>query len=383
MFLLFAPPAGASERVQILYAFKGGADGLTPSSSVVFDRDGNLYGTTLSGGGIGCGNFGCGTVYKLTPGGHESLIYSFKGGPADGVNPTNIIRDHDGNLYGTTYNGGLTGCPGGDCGTVFKIAPEGTESVLHFFAGGRDGANPAAGLLRDKKGNLYGTTKYGGNRLSDGTIFKIAPDGTETLLHVFHCTGSCSRGAVPASNLIADNAGNLYGTTPENVFQLATDGRLKVLHKFCAPNCLNGWDSEAGVVMDPAGNLYGTTYGGGDGNDCPATSGCGTVFEVTAGGRAKMLHEFEPSVDGVNPTTGVIIDKAGNFYGTIGQSKAPACKGKPGVVYRLAPDGSEKIYCIPSEIGGGVTERNGVLYGAGTGQGSFKHAAGFVFAVRP
>jgi uncharacterized repeat protein (TIGR03803 family) len=381
---LLAPLAGAQAHVSVLYAFKGGADGLSPSSSVVVDKQGNLYGTTAGGGGLGCGGGGCGTIYKITPYGAETLLYSFKGGEDDGANPTSLIRDDEGNFYGTTYNGGLQTCYA-DCGTVFKLAADGTETILHFFAGGNDGQQPIAGLLRDKAGNLYGTTEWGGAGLSVGTAFRIAPDGTETVLYTFCSLPKCADGESPISALIMDRGGNLYGTTSwggtgigGNVFELKKSGTLKVLYNFCE-SCQTGGVPQAGVIMDRSGNFFGTAAWGGAG--C-APYGCGAVFELQPDGTETALHAFSPSVDGQSPAAGVIMDSAGNLYGTVGQSKAPACKGKPGVVFSLAPGGAESIDCISSPLVGGVVERNGMLYGAATGEGNFKYPAGFIFAVR-
>jgi len=387
---LFAAPADAQAHLNLLYLFKGGADGLSPSSGLVFDKQGNLYGTTAAGGGIGCGGFGCGTVFKLTPDGTETLLYSFQGGTNDGYDPNSLIRDSDGNFYGTTLYGGNAGnggCNNGSCGVVFKLAPDGTETVLHAFSGGDDGANPDGGMVRDKAGNLYGTAENGGTT-DRGIVFRIAPDGTETILHEF-CVQNCDDGQGPMGNLISDKAGNLYGTTGGGgngsnggtVYRLAKDGTLTVLYTFCAQGGQCGWLPEAGVIMDSAGNLYGTTYAGGTG-DCPPTSGCGTVFELSPDGTETELHSFDPSVDGELPVAGVIMDKAGNLYGAVGGSAAPKCRGKPGVVFRLTPQGKETIYCIPSGVAAGVIERGGAFYGAGTGQGTYKHAAGFIFQLK-
>jgi uncharacterized repeat protein (TIGR03803 family) len=196
------------------------ADGESPLAGVIADSAGNLYGTTDSGGKLGCGNE-CGTVFKLAPDGTETVLYKFKGPPNDGNNPDgDLIIDQSGNFYGTLYGGRLgSSCAYEGCGAVFKLAPDGSETVLHFFTGRKgDGANPFAGLIADAAGNLYGTTEFGGGRrctvitIGCGTVFELAPDGTETVLHSF---GTGSRGAIPAGGLVADSAGNLYGTTSE------------------------------------------------------------------------------------------------------------------------------------------------------------------------
>jgi len=192
--------------VTTLYAFKGGPDGQAPFAGVIMDRSGNLYGTT-TGGGL----FGGGTVFRLAPNGTKSLLHSFGGG-SDGAGPyAELIRDEAGNLYGTTFSGGGTGCSGYGCGTVFRLAPDGEETVLHAFAGGSDGSNPTFGLARDMAGNLYGTTNgltlgQCGNAPNCGTAFQVAPDGTETVLYTFPTSGG-----PPNGGLYIDKAGNLFG----------------------------------------------------------------------------------------------------------------------------------------------------------------------------
>jgi uncharacterized repeat protein (TIGR03803 family) len=202
-----------------LYAFTGSADGSTPGGGLIIDGEGNVYGTTASGGLMGgCGSNGhtgngCGTVFEVTPGGTETVLHTFKG--SDGGIPLGgVIADNAGNLYGTTSQGRGGNCSGG-CGTVFKLAPDGTQTVLHAFKGGSDGEAPQAGLVMDGSGNLYGTTQQGGHvgKFSPhgcGTVFKIAPDGSETVLHAFKLRDGCA----PTAALLAGANGLLYGTTP-------------------------------------------------------------------------------------------------------------------------------------------------------------------------
>ncbi len=196
-------------------------DGELPVGGLYMDAATNLYGTTQSGGTPGCGNE-CGTVFKLEAGGKETVLYAFKGPPGDGNGPDDTpIEDGSGNFYGTLFNGGHKGCYTDEgCGAVFALAPDGRESVLHFFTGKRgDGANPVAGGIRDAAGNLYGATQYGGGRdcelireLGCGTVFELAPDGSETVLYAF---GKGTKGAYPVGGLVADKAGHLYGTASE------------------------------------------------------------------------------------------------------------------------------------------------------------------------
>jgi len=177
---------------------------------VVLDRKGNLYGTTQYGGtSQNCGSTGCGTVFKITPEGIETVLYSFVGG-TDGQWPwAGVVLDKQGNLYGTTWVGGGTGCGGYGCGTVFMLTPDGIETVLHSF-NSSDGEGVWGGVILDSKGNLYGTTSYGG-AYTAGTVYQLTPSGggwTETLLHSF----DWSDGAFPAGSLVL-RAGILYGTT--------------------------------------------------------------------------------------------------------------------------------------------------------------------------
>jgi len=199
---------------KIVYGFPGRpGDGAFPASGLIIDAQGNLYGTASQGGsGTACSG-GCGVVYKLAPDGTETVLYNFTGG-ADGADPlSSLAIDGTGNLYGTTYEGGGTGCSGAGCGTVFKVTPGGTETVLYSFAGGLDGAQPLASVILDSKGNLYGTTYHGGGSgcggSGCGTVFKILPGGSETLLYSF--TGDTD-GGLPLAGLTLDGQGNLFGT---------------------------------------------------------------------------------------------------------------------------------------------------------------------------
>jgi hypothetical protein len=280
--------------VNILHAFTGGAGGAYPYAGVIFDGAGNLYGTTADGGASGAScayrSYGCGTVFKLTPNPDgswtESVLYSFcsEYGCADGARPfAGLVLDAEGNLYGTTYGGG------DGHGVVFELLPNPdgtwTESVLHSFAGA-DGRRPFAGLVLDAEGNLYGTTADGGV-YDAGVVLKLAPtpDGTwtESVLHSFTFPGA--DGAASVAGLIFDAAGNLYGTTEEGgstacyggcgvVFELSPSSSgwsETVLHTFIG----FGKYPEGGVIFDPAGNLYGTAWDGNHAFDY------GLVFEIT------------------------------------------------------------------------------------------------------
>jgi uncharacterized repeat protein (TIGR03803 family) len=301
-----APNSNGSWTESVLYKFTGGADGSGPFAGLIFDGAGNLYGATASGGLLAgsCSTFGCGVVFKLTPNSNgswtESVLYRFTGG-SDGFGPSSdLIFDAAGDLYGTTVEGGDSNCGGKfGCGVVFKLAPNvsgsWSETVLHRFSWSRDGAFPDGGLVFDGVGDLYGTTASGGNShdcFGDGcgVVFKLTPnaDGTwaESVLKRF--AGS-KGGADPFAGLIFDMAGNLYGTTPQGgetkdcnggagcgvVFELTPNSNgswtERVLHVFNGHPAANAY---GGLVFDKAGNLYGTT------GNC--AGGCGgVVFEVT------------------------------------------------------------------------------------------------------
>lgn len=197
-------------KIDRLHVFAGGTDGCFPSGSLTRDANGNLYGVTMQGGIAASGYGAVGIVYKITSGGHYAILHTFDPGPESGdgaraMGP--LLLDAHGNLYGTTTAGDNYTAPGG---TVYKLAPDGTETVLHRFADDEthDGSEPVGGVIADAKGNLYGTTQQGGP-VKLGTVFKIAPNGTETLLHYFNAVD----GADPIAGLVMDAQGNLLGST--------------------------------------------------------------------------------------------------------------------------------------------------------------------------
>ena len=329
---VFKVTAAGKERV--LYRFTGGADGASPAAGLVIDASGNLYGTTFSGGVGSCPTTGCGTVFKVTPAGVETVLYSFTDGNDGALPEGGLAMDKLGNLYGTTEVGIVN-----TFGTLFKLTPSGTETVLHYFAGGSDGANPSYGnLLLAAKGNLYGATQGGGTG-GGGTVFKFTATGTMKILHSF--TGGTD-GSFPAANLVMDKLGNLYGTTSlgggtcgcGTVFKITPAGVETVLYTFQGGSDGNG--PLLGVVLDAAGNLYGTTEFGGSTTCAPYT--CGVVFELSPSGVETILHDFTLGTDGVIPFGGLTMDKTGNFYGTTADGgTGKACTDGCGVVYKLTP----------------------------------------------
>lgn len=345
LVLLLATAAATWAQAQtltVLHSFAGpSADGAIPTAPLVRDSAGNLYGTTANGGLTNCGAFGdvgCGTVFKLDPLGNETLLHTFSG--SDGAFPAGgLLMDAAGNLYGTTVSGGGAGfCRNFGCGTVFKLDPSGNFTVLHAFVESSDGGNPTAGLIMDSAGNLYGTTGFGGD-FGPGAVFKMDASGNETTLHSF----SGPDGFEPSAPLIMDTAGNLYSTTfrggPANfgtVFKLDSSGGLTTLHDFTGGS--DGGNPAAGLIMDAAGNLYGTTDSGG-------SAGVGTVFKLDSSGNFTVLHSFTGGDDGGNvalegiPSAGLIMDAAGNLYGTTFRGGAAGL----GIVFTLDPLGNQTV----------------------------------------
>jgi uncharacterized repeat protein (TIGR03803 family) len=296
----------ASGVESVLHSFAGGAsDGAYPQAGVILDGAGDLYGTTSHGGASGEG-----TVFEISASGAESIQYSFAGGAADGARPQgSLIRDSAGNLYGTTSAGGTYGL-----GTVYTLGPTGSEAVLYSFAGGTtDGQAPLGHLVMGSSGSLYGTTSSGGT-YDLGTVFKVSPDGLESVLYSF--VGGTEDGAYPRAGLIMDSAGDLLGTTSAGgaddlgtVFEISASGTERVLYSFTG-GMADGSDPNSGLLMDGAGNLFGTTAAGG-------ARDLGTVFKISPGGTETVLYSFVGgSTDGSSPQAGLIMDGAGNLYGT-------------------------------------------------------------------
>ncbi|MGC9951672.1 MAG: choice-of-anchor tandem repeat GloVer-containing protein, partial [Bryobacteraceae bacterium] len=326
----------ADGNYAVLYTFTGGADGATPKAGVLLAPDGNLDGTTYYGG-----TEGYGVVYRVDPRGNETALYSFSGD--NGSGPTSgLMADPSGNLYGTTYVGGAA-----NQGVVYQVDGAGRYAVLHEFSGAADGGIPKAGVVRDAAGNLYGTTATGGSA-DAGVIFKLDAAGNETVLYNF--TGGANGGG-PAAGVILDPEGNLYGNAGV-IFKLDTAGNYTVLHTFTSG--AGGTGASSGVTRDSAGNLYGTTAYGGDLN-CQfvgAPAGCGVVYKLDPAGNYTVLHSFAGGSDGAVPGfAGVAVDSDGNLYGTteyggkgvrcyyFGVTVSVGC----GTVYKVDGSGHETI----------------------------------------
>ncbi|HEY6271196.1 MAG TPA: choice-of-anchor tandem repeat GloVer-containing protein [Terriglobales bacterium] len=286
------------------------ADGANPEGGLALGTDEDFYGTAYDGGGPSCRN-GCGTIFKMTSRGALTTLHSFD--LTDGAHPIGaLIQAADGNFYGTTYEGASHHCFGG-CGTIFRLTPQGRLTTLHTF-GGIDGANPRAALVQGTDGNLYGTTSNGGMNL-DGTVFKITLGGTLTTLHNF----DGADGILPEAALVQASDGNFYGTTDSGgtfedgtVFKITPEGTLTVLHNFTSGD---GSDPVAPLLQATDGNLYGTTELGGANCTTGFGVGCGTVFEITLEGALTSLHSFNET-DGYEVQGGLVQATNGVLYGT-------------------------------------------------------------------
>ena len=305
-------PLGALTTIYTFCSQEICADGGNPMAALVQVNGGNFYGTTYNGGANGHG-----TVFQITPSGTLTTLYSFcsKLNCSDGSNPsTALVPDGNGNLYGTTEEGGNSH----NVGTVYKITPNGTLTTLYSFcslSGCSDGSYPLGGLVQTAGGDLYGTTSRGGNSNGNGTIYKITPSGTLTTLYSFCNVSNCPDGFTPIGGLVQAAGGDLYGTTQgdnktnSTVFKITAEGVLTTLHVFTGAD---GSYPEAALMLDSDGNFYGTTSTAGQG-------GGGTIFKMTPGGALSTVYSFcsqTSCADGSSPHTALVQASDGNLYGT-------------------------------------------------------------------
>jgi uncharacterized repeat protein (TIGR03803 family) len=351
---IFPYRSAQAQTFKVLYRFNGDSDGGGPRSGLIFDSAGNLYGTTALGG-IWHGQSAAGVVFKLDKNRDETVLTTFSGGGAG--NPLGTLaRDSSGHLYGTTAETGINGG-----GTVFQVLAKGGRTALHIFDKGEmgDGTSPHAGVILDKKGNLYGTTTTGG--ASDfGVVFNLQiKSRKETILHSF--TGEGGDGVVPVAPVIRDATGSLYGTTELGgtyggacgsaplggcgiVFKINKANTETVLYRFTGG--ADGANPTAGLLPDAAGNLYGTTsYGGSGGCQYGSFIGCGTVFKLDKSRHETLLYTFVGGNDGAVPTDSLIRDAAGNFYGTTSLGGGTGCQSQLGcgTVFKLDSTGKETV----------------------------------------
>jgi uncharacterized repeat protein (TIGR03803 family) len=363
---LGASGASSAPAYHVLYRFRPERD-VTAPTGLVATKSGLLYGTAASGGG-GC-DISCGGVFRLTPstaGYRESVIYAFKGEP-DGEFPTSgVVMGKGGTLYGTTESGGAH-----NWGTVFELSPSHgryIERILHSFKAGRGGSNPYSQLIMDGSGALYGTTQFGGHcsryDRGCGVVFKLTPNGTaytESVLHAF--TGG-DDGAIPRAGLVIDSEGSLYGTTDEGggspscsggytgsgcgaVFKLTPSGSHyseKVILRFGVGSVSGRLPSNAPLALGDGGVLYGATKTG-------SPSVHGTIFKLTPSGSHyaySLVDDFATNKTGAEPI-GVTIDGNGAIYGITnggGRSRCSGVDGGCGVLFKLTPSGSTYVETV-------------------------------------
>lgn len=367
----------------VFYTFTGGTDGsefntLAPyDAGMIRDKEGNLYGTAYAGGyfttGFSACPGGCGVVFKLNKAGKETVLHAFTG-PPDGVAPEEgLVRDEEGNLYGTTVFGGSSSMY---AGTVFEVDRTDKETVLYSFTGSADGGYPSSGVIRDEEGNLYGTASSGG--LPEcfaggcGVVFKVDRSGQETVLYSF--TGGTD-GAKPVAGLIRDKEGNLYGTTPEGgafgmgvIFKVDCEGKETVLYSF--KGAPDGAGPTTALIRGENGNFYGTTGGGGSTGPNCGSFGCGTVYKLDREGKETVLYAFPGGDEGSGPE-GRLLRHHDDLYGVtyFGGTPEPGCVDQCGVVFKLDKDGKYSVLysfqggALGSNPQGGLVEDKGALYG--------------------
>jgi len=377
------------------------ADGAFPYAGLAQGADGNFYGITESGGNnSNCSaEGGCGTVFKITPAGALTTLYNFcpQTGCPDGQSPqASLVLGADGSFYGTTSAGGDTNICAYGCGTVFKVTPEGALTTLYSFcpqAGCADGEDPLAALVQGTDGNFYGTTAFGGASsycglsFGCGTLFKITPEGTLTTLYSFCRQTGCPDGLSPEAGLVQATDGSFYGTTLQGgassssfcgslgcgtVFKITPEGTLTTLYTFCTqPNCADGAFPYAGLVQATDGNFYGTAASGGSNDYC--RYGCGTVFEITGGDTLTSLYSFcslPVCADGAYPEAGLVLGSDGNLYGTTagGGARNSTCGGNGcGTVFGLYVAGGDPfVETLPAsgKVGAPINIVGNTLTGA-------------------
>jgi uncharacterized repeat protein (TIGR03803 family) len=365
---LIAALSAQAQTFTVLYSFKGEAagDGDRPYGSLVQDGAGNLYGTTFYGGiGSSPGN---GTVFELDTSGNERVLYRFGSHSGDGTNPYGgLVRDAAGDLYGTTAAGGAFGF-----GTVFKLNVHGM-TVLYSFAGKPDGRLPGATLFRlpNPSGILYGTTVFGG--VDDyGTVFSLDTSGKETVLHSFTGGDGGGPGYDLGALIKAPGQGtlHLYGTTRGSstysppptgsgtVYEIASTGTTRVLHRFTGGT--DGSGPSGGLILDTAGNLYGMTALGGAVNGAcgPPSPGCGLLFKIDTGGNYAVVHNFTEGENLAISGSTLVLDATGNLYGI-----APGCCGFEdfGLIFKLDTFGN---YTVAHKLtGADGSYPSGLLFG--------------------
>jgi uncharacterized repeat protein (TIGR03803 family) len=362
----------SAQTFHTLHSFKG-TEGANPYAGLVQGTDGNLYGTTIDGGAYGSGN-----VFKITLGGKVTSLYDFCSQPncTDGEYPVTIlVEGTDGNFYGTAQSGGTS-----NYGTVFKITPSGTLTTLHSFSGA-DGAAPYGSLLLAANGDFYGTANVGGAD-GAGTLFTMTSSGALTTLYNFCSQSGCPDGQYPVGPLTQGTDGDIYGITYAGgdyaacnvdgcgtVFKITLSGKLTTLHTFAATD---GEYPSAGVVEGPGKLFYGATNAGGASSD-------GTIFTITSSGTFNSIYNFS-GADGSAPNA-ILLGSDGNFYGTTLYAGTDPYYGS---AFEITPDGAlTNLVSFNKRDGknpyGMVQDTNGAFYGTAYFGGSQNN--GVVFSV--
>jgi len=384
--------AATAQTFKVFYSFNF-TDGSAPNGDLIRDSAGNFYGTTQFGGSSNRG-----LVYKLGSTGHQTILYIFTGGSDGGTPIGRLLRDSAGNLYGITSLGGDPTCA---CGTVFKLAKNGSLKVLHKFKGGKDGAQNQGqselGLVM-VNGDLYGSASFGGVSGCDGTLgcgvlFKVTQSGKETVLYRF--TGQAD-GAFP-QDLTSDQAGNIYGAAGGSymqgnagtLFKLDTTGKLTTLYTF--PGGADGNSPRWHLLRSATGVFSGVTQFGGDTTNCAISSaGCGVVFTVNASAKERVLHTFGKLASGGEEPSGGLLNVSGNYYGATlyGGTVNSACTFGCGVIYRLSSSGKYSVlYRFTGGTDGGLPsgrlteDSSGNLYGATDTGGNGSN--GVIYEITP
>lgn len=346
-------------------AYFNQTNGYFPSAAMIQGFDGNMYGTTVEGGSAGSG---LGTLFTITTGGQLTTLYSFcaQTNCGDGLYPHSaLVQDQSGNFWGTTQGS----APSYGFGTVFKVTTSGILTTMHSFDG-TDGEQPQAGLTLGSDGNFYGTTSAGGAN-NGGTVFKITPTGTLTTLHNFNF----SDGNYPVAGLVQATNGAFYGTTlfsgPNGggtVFKITASGSFTTLYNFCSKsNCADGEFPGGTLIQAAGGNLYGTTSSGGVVSGCN-NSNCGTIFKITPTGTLTTLYSFcteSNCLDGGQPVAGVVQGTDGLFYGVTTYGGA----NNDGTVFKITSLGKLTVLHTFDGVdgwspnGGLMQHTNGTFYG--------------------
>jgi uncharacterized repeat protein (TIGR03803 family) len=361
LFGALATQSAQAQTYTVLYTFTGVPDGAEPEAGLVRDAEGNLYGTTLAGGDSTCNQLGCGVVFKIDTAGKETLLYEFKHGNGYGAAElAGLTLDSQGDLFGTHL------------GIAFELTPSDGFAIVHNFNRKPGGLYPESRLVLDSSRNLYGTTVAGGNSTNSGIVFKLDKFGKETVLYTFtcpECNGHSGGGfGIPHGGVIRDSAGNSYGTASGGtgrkspcynngcgvVYKVDKAGVGTILYSF-----KGGKDGiqPTGNLIDAAGNLYGTTSLGGGVRACPENNGCGIVFKLDPSGKETVLYRFTGGTDGAIPGGGLAIDKQGNLYGTTQFEGAEGCFMNAygcGTIFKVAPSGAlTTLYTFQGGTDGG------------------------------